>query len=121
MRLLRRATDRAASSGMPPFRADLPVWPSRAAVCPRGADLYTVPVMSKPSTIPFPGFETPSGGYPGMSLRDWFAGQALMGICAGWSQSTHPDAQESWSPTKYVGRWAYAAADAMLAARGKDE
>lgn len=45
----------------------------------------------------------------GMTLRDWFAGQALAGICA------NPD----WHPTdvQSVARDAYAHADAMIAAR----
>ena len=45
----------------------------------------------------------------GMTLRDWFAGQALVGICA------NPD----WQPTDVasVVQDAYAHADAMLAAR----
>ena len=49
------------------------------------------------------------GGAPGMSLRDWFAGQALMGFMANTSR-----------PTTYTGddaEWAYTIADAMLAAR----
>lgn len=45
----------------------------------------------------------------GMSLRDWFAGQALVGILAAESASTwERDAQN-----------AYKAADAMLAEREK--
>lgn len=45
----------------------------------------------------------------GMSLRDWFAGQALAGICA------HEEMGNADS-TKQA-RWAYSSADAMLAAR----
>jgi len=41
----------------------------------------------------------------GMSLRDWFAGQALAGLCA-----RTPDASSAW---------AYQLADAMLAERSK--
>jgi len=49
---------------------------------------------------------------PGMSLRDWFAGQALAGLCA---STTHDD-----SPgTALLATWAYQQADAMLKARGK--
>jgi hypothetical protein len=45
----------------------------------------------------------------GMPLRDWFAGQALMGICA----------NTDWTPTDahLVARDAYAHADAMLKER----
>lgn len=46
---------------------------------------------------------------PGMSLRDWFAGQALAGMVANPSQP--------WMPWPDVVIGAYAAADAMLAAR----
>lgn len=44
----------------------------------------------------------------GMSLRDWFAGQALAGLLAA-SDADHP----TWAITDY----AYRVADAMLAAR----
>jgi hypothetical protein len=46
----------------------------------------------------------------GMSLRDWFAGQALIGICAHRDTWGLPDV-----PT--VARQAYRLADAMLEAR----
>lgn len=55
--------------------------------------------------------------YPGMSLRDWFAGQALAGICA--------NGHTPWSPNvadiedAEVARAAYDLADAMLGARVK--
>ena len=35
----------------------------------------------------FPTFDLSSGPWPGMSLRDWFAGQALAGLCANSSLS----------------------------------
>lgn len=57
-----------------------------------------------------PVFPHPTGGFNagngGMSLRDWFAGQAMA------NQYTHDGGQ----PDK-VARWAYQVADAMLAAR----
>jgi hypothetical protein len=47
----------------------------------------------------------------GMTLRDWFAGQALVGICA------H---QDSWGCTvNEIAPQAYQLADAMLAERAK--
>jgi len=48
---------------------------------------------------------------PGMSLRDWFAGQALAGFAAN---------PESW-PLEYptMAKMAYSQADAMLAERDK--
>lgn len=47
-------------------------------------------------------------GFSGMSLRDWFAGQALTGLIA------HPSAEGS---VQSITQWAYDYADAMLAAR----
>ena len=49
--------------------------------------------------------------YPGISLRDWYAGQALAGLSA--------IAIEAGLPTSRVVETAYAAADAMLAERSK--
>ena len=45
----------------------------------------------------------------GMSLRDWFAGQALAGNLAADTQSRHDASKQA--------AWAYAQADEMLAAR----
>lgn len=45
--------------------------------------------------------------HPGMSLRDWFAGQAL----------SNAYAHSETSPTD-AAKWAYEVADAMLAVRG---
>lgn len=56
-----------------------------------------------------------SGGYAntysvgGMTLRDWFAGQALAGLCGDVSNMTETPDQ--------LARAAYAAASAMLKAR----
>lgn len=66
----------------------------------------------------------PCGGdlYSGMSLRDYFAGQALAGICAAWPHMKHPKEAEygGWvPPADHVGYWAYRLADAMLAEREK--
>ena len=47
---------------------------------------------------------------PGMSLRDWFAGQALQGMAVTLIREKVFDQKE-------VARWAYGYADAMLAAR----
>jgi hypothetical protein len=49
----------------------------------------------------------------GMSLRDWFAGQALMGWAAGRNRPIDHEASEPAS----VARSCYAYADAMLRAR----
>lgn len=48
----------------------------------------------------------------GMSLRDWFAGMALPGLC------TTP-AEFSWPSGEEVAVKAYEYADAMLKARGQ--
>ncbi len=59
---------------------------------------------------------------PGMSLRDWFAGQALIGATncnpnlpgSPASEARWPDAQEL---ADRRAAWAYLQADAMIAAR----
>ena len=61
---------------------------------------------------PFPSTVTPAGdvqhGWLGMTLRDWFAGQALAGLIADQSRDGSADDRA---------RYAYAYADAMLRAR----
>lgn len=54
-----------------------------------------------------------STGHPGMSLRDWFAGQAIMGWAAGRNRPMEHEACEPAS----VARSCYVYADAMLRAR----
>lgn len=54
--------------------------------------------------------------FPGMSLRDWFAGQALAGFIA--CHAADADAAPSASG---AARAAYQYADAMLAERSKSE
>lgn len=54
-----------------------------------------------------------AGAYPaepGMSLRDWFAGQALIGLITADDEITYQSAAE----------YAYAHADALLLARKED-
>ncbi len=51
-------------------------------------------------------------GESGMSLRDWFAGQALTAV-----SMPGPEGMVCTDPVKLAG-WAYALADAMLKARG---
>ena len=54
-------------------------------------------------------------GQGGMSLRDYFAGQFICGIAV----HTEDEEIETWRH-KNVAKWAYAQADAMLAARNKE-
>jgi len=65
----------------------------------------------------FPHGNPTHGGDIGMTLRDWFAGQALAGIAS--------ISSENFSlPPHEEAEWAYQRADAMLAARekgGEDE
>lgn len=63
--------------------------------------------------FPMIGWKSPDGmlampNEPGMSLRDWFAGQAMKGLIA------HPSSEGS---VTIVAQWAYDYADAMLAVR----
>ena len=54
--------------------------------------------------------------YPGMTLRDWFAGQALTGMFA--SEGAGPS-EMSWGDLPDMAQHAYRTADAMLAERRK--
>ena len=65
--------------------------------------------MSSP--FAFPMGNPQQGGYDGMSLRDWFAGQALAGFS---SRDTFDPGQ---AEPEQRARLAYIDADAMLAAR----
>lgn len=69
----------------------------------------------------FPGFEDYiPGSYPyakgGMSLRDWFAGQALVAII---NTCKHDFRDPGEDFEQMFARKAFACADAMLEARGK--
>lgn len=69
-----------------------------------------------PSAFPFQvssGDDMHEPGY-GMTLRDWFAGQAMAAIIAKIPFSEFP---EDWSPYEKTAIGAYDYADAMLAAR----
>lgn len=66
--------------------------------------------------FPTDGFKYDSREVPnreGMTLRDYFAGQALMGLVAFDRPNTEGNKPEHFS------RWSYAIADAMLAERAK--
>jgi hypothetical protein len=59
----------------------------------------------------------------GMSLRDWFAGQALNGFCSDGSslKATHDALESGKSLAQVLAKSAYDAADAMLAARNENK
>ena len=62
--------------------------------------------------------------HPGMTLRDWFAGQALGGIVHHWGEihlylKHNGAAHDATSIRKFMAGAAYAQADAMLAERNK--
>lgn len=62
------------------------------------------------------GFGNPNYDAPGMSLRDWFAGQALAGFCANPEARCFGGYDES---REHVAKLAYDQADAMLKERAK--
>jgi hypothetical protein len=57
-----------------------------------------------------------SNDQDGMTLRDYFAGQALAGHCA---RIHVPVIDGDWPSAADMARWAYEQADAMLAERAK--
>lgn len=76
-------------------------------------------IPANPFAFPSPDDDRPSDGY-GMTLRDYVAAKALTGLgvwtpCAP-SETISPDSAEAH---KRRAKWAYAAADAMLAERPK--
>lgn len=70
--------------------------------------------MSTPINDGGPAFPVPQyrNTLPGMSLRDWFAGQALAGIMA--------NADNGWADHNELSNTAFIYADAMLAARNQN-
>lgn len=58
---------------------------------------------------------------PGMTLRDYFAGQALGAIIAATSAGQHQPSRDEWGITDGMAFDAYELADAMLAARQKGQ
>ena len=77
--------------------------------------------MSSPTPDGGPAFPRPGTDcgpdQDGMSLRDWFAGQALTGIKANDELCHICSDVPSMTQAEAVARMAYADADAMLAAR----
>lgn len=60
------------------------------------------------------------GHCEGMTLRDWFAGQALGAIITATSNGQHYPAREGRSLIEGMAQDAYELADAMLAERAKE-
>jgi hypothetical protein len=58
-------------------------------------------------------------GYCGMTLRDWFAGQALIGMCSNPENPINPPASHEMNLSWYqfIAQKSYQIADAMLEAR----
>lgn len=59
------------------------------------------------------------GCTPGMTLRDYFAGQALVGILSGLLAAGLRGPGQEFPEDHKAARWAYEYADAMLKARDK--
>lgn len=80
-----------------------------------------------PPAFPLMATEAACYATDGMSLRDWFAGQALAGICAALSAEKNPKGDcpfpRAFSRFNFVHASidAYFIADAMLAERAKRE
>lgn len=81
--------------------------------------------MENPQAFPFNWYDQNSIGetvvresQPGMNLRDYFAGQALVGLRSQSLKhpSNYPMDAKSWTPDDYA-KMAYKLADAMLKAR----
>jgi len=70
-----------------------------------------------PQTVPggLPGMPAESTSWYGMTMRDWFAGQALQGLCSEVEYSGAMTAVDC----QWIAQRAYNMADAMLAARSK--
>lgn len=66
-----------------------------------------------------------SSGHPlyftqsGMSLRDWFAGQALPSVMAAVCDGSHVSKRDEEAAPQLIARTSYELADAMLAERSK--
>ncbi len=73
-------------------------------------------MTDNPRAFPLPHYEQNGKFFyqNGMTLRDWFAGQALAGLCAAIARVT-PKPGETRSQAD--ARWSYERADAMLAER----
>lgn len=69
------------------------------------------PAYPSPNDVQVGQFQ--SAGHPGMTLRDWFAGQALTAV----SIQAFDDELTVEQNARVAAVWAYTVADAMLEAR----
>ena len=76
---------------------------------PTAAENMSTPINDGGPAFPVPQYQNT---LPGMSLRDWFAGQALAGITA--------NADNGWADHNELSNIAFIYADAMLAARNQN-
>jgi hypothetical protein len=80
--------------------------------------------MNTPNTINDGGEAFPSNGYPhlhrpGMSLRAYFAGQALTGIIQAATNAHYT--RNASSPDEVLAKWAVEIADALIAELNKTQ
>ena len=78
-----------------------------------GGPAFPVPIAAHASGDTVPAFDW------GMSLRDWFAGQALVGLMAATAHPESGGPSHSYGGNDGLARTAYALADAMLAAKAR--
>lgn len=72
---------------------------------------------NNPPAFPWAQQEFTLNGGSGMTLRDWFAGQALAGVIANPDASPMCIGAGFHGSKAMIAEYAYAAADAMIAAR----
>jgi len=62
----------------------------------------------------------PEPGYMGVTKRDWLAGMAMQGICAGMHTKMLDNGDDQWDQTHIIAKESYEMADAMIAEGGKE-
>jgi hypothetical protein len=86
-----------------------------------GGPAFPIPIAGCNDGGVYNTLDQSGGKLGGMSLRDWFAGQALAGLSVNWIEQaairiSRGDIDDT-KPVDQLARWAYAAANAMLKAR----
>lgn len=81
-----------------------------------GGPAYPIPVDDRPGAYE---------AHPGMSLRDWFAGQALAGLCGNPGGPFQANERSGWAivncSPEFIADECYKLADAMIAAKRERE